>query len=131
MAGKDRLFLIIGDRSILNYTAVDKNSRDPVNMSGASAKVRQTIWTNPNDPTGSTVTDKTITATPDASNGEILGGGTTGLFRFIYIPADLASESEAIKKFYYFATKLLDVNGDPSTVERGICTLGPLVVTTP
>lgn len=130
MPGKDKLFLRIGDKTIINYTAKDKDTRVAIDMTGASAKVRQTIYTDENNPTTTTVSDKTIDQNVDATKGEITDG-VNGKFRFIYIPADLSGETEALKKHYYFATKMLDVNGDPTTVEEGVCTFGKLLVTTP
>lgn len=130
MPGPDRLSLRIGDRNVLNYTAKDAKTRAPIDMSGASAKAIQVIYTDENAPLTSTVSSKTITSTPDATKGEITDGAG-GEFRFIYTKTDVTTLTEEERASYFFATKILDVNGDPATVEDGLCTFKPQLVANP
>jgi hypothetical protein len=110
------LALRIGDKNVLNYQARVRQTQAVKNLSAPNGKVRQSIYTDPSDPVGSSILTKTIDDSVDASNGQITDGAN-GVYHFVYITTDLTALVQANAKTYYFSTMEWDSNGDPVTVE--------------
>ena len=123
----DNLELRDADRTVIVYTARDADSRAVIDMSGATARARQVIFTDPANPLTSAVVTKSIDENADPNNGQITNGAG-GVFQFVYTITDLAALTEADAKTYFFATKAWDVLGDPWTGEDGEAGILPQLV---
>lgn len=124
MPAKGPLTFRMGDKNIVSIAVINRKTRLPVDLSGGIARIRFEVFSDPNDPTGSTLAalSRNVSTTPDADNGQI-DDGAGGLGTLIFPAADLATANPDLKRAgsYRFAAKVLDTNGDPYTVYRGPC----------